>query len=115
MLRVGLHLRKLDFETVDGSAVMQLHGCFSLLVTAASRYLSCSAISNNLVWTVLLKLLHHHSDHAVPLYHYHYLQPKHSVDRFFNEIIICLAKFYGPRLKCQKILPALLTMANLQS
>jgi hypothetical protein len=78
MLRVGLRLRKLDFETVDGSAVMQLHGCFSLLVTAASRYLSCSAISNNLVWTVLLKLtelLHHHSDHAVPLYHCHYLQP----------------------------------------
>ena len=85
MLRVGLRLRKLDFETVDGSAVMQLHGCFSLLVTAAlSRYLSCSAISNNLVWTVLLKLLHHRSDHAaVPLYHCHYLQPKHSVDRFF--------------------------------
>ena len=83
MLRVGLRLRKLDFETVDGSAVMQLHGCFSLLVTAASRYLSCFAISNNLVWTVLLKLLHYRSDHAVPLYHCHYLQPKHSVDRFF--------------------------------
>ena len=73
---------------VVAAAVMQLHGCFSLLVTAGSHYLSCFAISNNLVWTELLTqgllvlplLLHHSDDDAELLGHFRFRQPEHSVE-----------------------------------